>query len=131
MQRKHSVPMNDLFLERSRQNLQAVELLWDAALYDASANRSYYAVFDAAFVACLHFGVPIVPDHAKVLSAFCNDLIARRKVFPAFMKKELYDLQQQRIRADYGNAAVSKYIAQTSLKTAKNLVSTILEKVQP
>ncbi len=123
--------MHDLFLHRSAQNLQAAELLLNAALYDASANRAYYAAFDAAFVACLHFGVPIVPDHAKVLSAFCGELVARRKIFPADMKKMLYDLQQNRIRADYGNAALSKNVAQTSMKTAITIVSTITEKIRP
>ncbi|MFY7998970.1 MAG: HEPN domain-containing protein [Candidatus Kapaibacteriota bacterium] len=122
--------MKDLFRQRSAQNLRAAELLAEAGLFDAAANRSYYAVFDAAFVACLHFGVPVVPDHAKVLAAFCNDLVARRKIFPASMKKTLYELQQHRIRADYGDAAVSKHIAQTSLKAAMSLVAIINETVQ-
>lgn len=37
--------MHDLFLYRSAQNLHAAELLFDAALYDPSANRAYYAAF--------------------------------------------------------------------------------------
>ena len=123
--------MHDLFLHRSAQNLHAAELLFDAALYDPSANRAYYAAFDAAFVACLHFGIPVAPDHAKVLSAFCGELVARRKIFPADMKKMLYDLQTVRIRADYGSPLVPKHTARTSIKTAQTILSTIFKKVQP
>lgn len=121
--------MNDLFLQRSAQNLQASEILWNAALYDASANRAYYAAFDAAFVACLHFGVPIVPDHAKVLSAFCGELVARQKIYPAHLKKALYEVQRLRIQADYEGLGVSKSKAQQSLKTTKMILTIILEKI--
>jgi uncharacterized protein (UPF0332 family) len=123
--------MRELFLQRSAQNLEAAELLFDAALYDASANRAYYAVFDAAFVACLHFGVPIVPDHAKVLSLFCGELVARRKIFPAHLKNDLYEVQRLRVQADYENLSVSKSKAQRSIKTSKIILTTILGKIQP
>lgn len=123
--------MKELFLTRSAQNLRAAQVLWDAGLFDASANRSYYAAFDAAFVACLHFGVNVEPDHAKVLSAFSSELVARRKIFPAHLKKALYDLRFTRIQADYGSSSVAKPTAQASIKIATMIYSTILEKVQP
>jgi uncharacterized protein (UPF0332 family) len=121
--------MKDLFRQRSAQNLRAAELLAEAGLFDAAANRSYYAVFDAAFVACLHFGLTVEPDHAKVLSAFCRELVSRRKIFPAHLKKMLYDVQTVRIQADYGSPSVSRQTAKTSIKTAQTILSTILEKV--
>ncbi|MFY7998972.1 MAG: HEPN domain-containing protein [Candidatus Kapaibacteriota bacterium] len=122
--------MKDLFRQRSTQNLRAAEILAEAGLFDAAANRSYYAAFDAAFVACLHFGVPVVPDHAKVLSAFCSELVARQKIYPSRLKNDLYELQRLRVQADYKNSPVSKSKAQQSLKTATFILETILEKIQ-
>jgi uncharacterized protein (UPF0332 family) len=123
--------MRELFLQRSAQNLEAAELLFDAGLYDASANRSYYAVFDAAFVACLHFGAPVVPDHAKVLSLFCGELVARQKIYPASLKNDLYEVQRLRVQADYKNIAVTKSKAQQSIKLTKAILTIIVGKIQP
>lgn len=121
--------MIEVFQARAAQNLQAAEALFDFCLYDACANRAYYACFHAAFVACLRFGVEVKPEHIPTLRAFCSELVSRRKLFPTSAKKALYDLQTIRIQADYGNTGVSKRDAQTALKTAKELCSTILAKV--
>ena len=83
----------------------------------------------AAFVACLHFGIPVAPDHAKVLSAFCGELVARRKIFPAHVKNALYEVQRLRVQADYEPYGVSKSKAQHSIKTTKMILATILEKI--
>jgi uncharacterized protein (UPF0332 family) len=122
--------MKELFTTRSHQNLQASRLLFDAALFDASVNRSYYAVFDAAFADCLHFGIPVQADHAKVLRAFCGKRIERRKIFPAVLKGTLYEMQSTRIRANYGASAISKNVAQTTIKTADWVCSTIFERIE-
>lgn len=121
--------MKELFIQRSHNNIKAAQLLSDAGLHDACANRIYYAVFDAAFVACMHYGVKIEPEHAKVLSAFCGELIARKKLFPASVKESLYELQKIRIKADYGEVAVSKTTASNALKTGKQIVYTVLERI--
>jgi uncharacterized protein (UPF0332 family) len=122
--------MKDLFALRSTQNVQAAQLLCDAGLYDASANRSYYAVFDAAFVACLHYGVQVQPDHAKVLSAFCGELVARRKIFSSNYKAMLYDLQRLRNQSDYEGSAISQKKAQQAVKTATTITTIILQEVK-
>lgn len=119
--------MIETFQARAEQNVQAAEALFDLGLYDACANRAYYACFHAAFVACLRFGVDVKPEHIPVLSRFCSELVSRRKVFPAAVKKALYDLQNLRIQADYENAPVSKNKAAQALKAAQNLTETILK----
>jgi uncharacterized protein (UPF0332 family) len=123
--------MKETFLQRSQQNIAAANLLLEANLHDASANRSYYAVFDAALVACLSFGVAVEPDYAKVLSAFSKELIARRKVFASSLKEQLYELQRTRIRADYGASPVSKNMAHYSLRTAQTIVTIISGRIDP
>ena len=123
--------MKDLFRQRSAHNLRAAELLAEAGLFDAAANRSYYAVFDAAFVACLHFGIAVAPDHAKVLSAFCGEMVARRKIFTARIKTALYDLQRIRVQADYESKAVSKSQARHAIGIARTVLETIFTTVTP
>ncbi|MBI1923224.1 HEPN domain-containing protein [Candidatus Poribacteria bacterium] len=43
--------MKEKFLERAKENLKAAHLLFDNALYNAMANRAYYAASHAAIAA--------------------------------------------------------------------------------
>ncbi|MDP2366338.1 MAG: HEPN domain-containing protein [Ignavibacteria bacterium] len=55
--------MKELFLERAKENLKAAELLFEQELFNASANRAYYAAFHAAIVAIMTAGVQPIIDH--------------------------------------------------------------------
>jgi len=49
--------MKKEFLAKAEQNLRAAELLFENGLYDASANRSYYAALHAAVAALSGAGI--------------------------------------------------------------------------
>ena len=51
--------MEHEFLTNSKENLKAAELLFDNGLYNASANRAYYAAFHAAIVALADIGITV------------------------------------------------------------------------
>ena len=61
------------FLEKSEENLEAAQICFEYGLYNASANRAYYAIFQAAVVALAEKGLKSKQDfigHNWVQSAF-------------------------------------------------------------
>jgi uncharacterized protein (UPF0332 family) len=117
-------------LAKSQENLMSSELSFDAACYNASANRAYYAAIHAAAAAIFHAGLTVAIDHRKVLSLFCGTLISARKLYPSEYRKILYDMQQVRNTADYEITSVSKKNASLQLASAKIFVNTVLRSIQ-
>jgi uncharacterized protein (UPF0332 family) len=118
--------MEETFYIRANENLKAADMLFDAGLYNACANRAYYAAFHltTAFLFSKNFK-PVV-DHRNVLSLFTSEFINKRKVFPSVSKKYIYDLQKGRNDADY-KAGVSKAFVSYHLKKCKEFFE-IVEK---
>lgn len=110
----------DQFLYWAKENLKAAELLYDNGLYNASANRAYYAAFHAAITFLLYKGIKPAIDHKTVLKLFSNEFVNKRKVFPSSLKDLIYKLQILRNIADYRHGA-SKNTAKTQLKILKRL----------
>ncbi|MBF0100412.1 MAG: HEPN domain-containing protein [Desulfobacterales bacterium] len=49
--------MKNEFFKKVKANLNAAQMCFDNEFYDASANRAYYAVFQAAIAALSHRGI--------------------------------------------------------------------------
>ncbi len=95
---------------------------------NASASRSYYAMFHVAIVALEAFG--IVSEnwtHEGLQAAFARELIHRRKVYPAHLARYLTDALLLRVRADYGNDDVSMTSAVRALCKAKEFAKLVKE----
>lgn len=122
--------MNDLFLPRAKENLAAAEQLFASELYNASANRAYYAAFHAAIAAVFAHGFRVETDHAKVQATFNGRLINQRKVFHSRLKSLLPDMQNIRDEADY-RRGVGKRTAAEQLKMSKEFVSAIVKEIEP
>jgi uncharacterized protein (UPF0332 family) len=118
--------MQELFHLRARENLQAAERLFELELFNASANRAYYAAFHAALATLFRYGFTPNIDHKAVQSMFNGELINRRKIVPAHLKQSLQQLQDVRNIADYKNG-VSKAKAADQLKKAVTFCSIILK----
>lgn len=123
--------MKHILFARAEENAQAASLLLQAGLYNASANRAYYAVFHAAAAFILASGMAVEIDHRKVQALFNNEFINRRKVFPAQYKATLAEMQKVRNNADYEAEGVSKTKATEQLRTATNFLSILKEKLTP
>jgi uncharacterized protein (UPF0332 family) len=116
------------FFEKSEENLKASQICFENGLYNASANRAYYAIFQAAVVALAERGLKSEQEfigHDWVQSTFIRELIHRRKVYANKFKSYLIDTQNVRNRADYKREHISQKIASRQLAKAKEFVEAI------
>jgi uncharacterized protein (UPF0332 family) len=98
--------------------------------YDNSVNRCYYACFQAAIAALLRVQVRSTnPDvgwgHGYVQSQFNEQLIRRRKAYPAELADTLTRLMILRRTADYHMEPVSESQARRALRRAREFVAII------
>ena len=123
--------MNDAiagWIVKSEENLTAAELCLEYGLRNASVNRAYYAMFQAAIAALTKFGIPRRGErwgHNYVQAQFSNALIQRRKVLPGRFKKALPDIMAHRHEADYSTTQISSKIANLTLRLAQSFVQQI------
>ena len=116
-----------IFLTKAKRNLQAAQLLFDHQMYDESANRAYYAAFQAALAALSNLGMPVEGmSHEAAQAAFNTELIRKRKVYPGNFRSYLYELQTIRLDADYKLVFVSKKVASKQIKKAQEFVDRIV-----
>ncbi len=115
--------METTFSAKARENLEAAELLFENQLYNASANRAYYAAFHGAIVALVRSGIqPERIDHDLIQAKFSGELIHRRKVYPRRFRSRLPELQAVRDNADYKVKLLSKKVAKRQLDKARDYV---------
>ena len=117
------------FFTKAQENIKAAELLFENGLYNASANRAYYAVFHAAIAALAAVGINVdVGDrssHQTTHSNFATELIQRRKMYSNHLKSYLIELQTIRNRADYRSESISKAVASKQVKRAQEFVESV------
>jgi len=117
------------FFSKAKENLTAATLLFENGLYNASANRAYYAAFQATLAVLARVGIieEERKSHKTTQSLFVYELIHRRKMYPSHLKSYLVDLLTVREDADYELTQVSQRIAWRQLKKAKELVETLIQ----
>ncbi len=75
--------MKTEFLAKAEENLTAAHICFENGLYNACANRAYYAALHAAVAALAHRGIRRDKiSHGQVQADFSGELIKRRKVYP-------------------------------------------------
>jgi len=124
--------MKNEFLTKAKENIAVAEWSYENAHYNASANRAYYAAFQAAIAALANVGIIKAHriSHGAVQSLFATELTQRRKIYPSHLKSYLPDLQNIRDDADYKLQSVSKKKASLQLKQAKEFVEIIAKEVE-
>ena len=118
--------MKELFLKRAKENLLAAELLLGKELFNASANRAYYAAFHVAITAIYSIGIEPKIEHKAVHSIFIDNYFNKKKILPSKLKSYLGDLRDKRNTADY-KTGINKKSAKSQLDYAKQLVTNIFE----
>lgn len=117
-------------IERARESLRAAQLCVQEGLVNSAASRAYYAMFQAAQVALE--AVSITPErewsHHRLQGVFVSELIHRRKTYPSVFRDYLSSGLIIRQSADYGQAGVSRKIAQRLVHRAASFVSAVEEK---
>ncbi len=115
--------MESTFAAKATENIRAAETLFENGMYNASANRGYYAALHAAVAALESAGIHLDRiDHDKVQAQFNGELIRRKKLYPSRLKSHLLVLQAVRNTADYRTALVSKKKAMRQLNRAQEYV---------
>jgi len=116
------------FLEKARENLSAAETCFEKGLYNACANRAYFAAFQAAVSALASQGIKRDRiDHKWVQAEFSGRLIKKRKIYPGRVKSHLADMQTVRNEADYEIQKVTGKVARKQLAGAREIL-TLVEK---
>ena len=102
-------------LEKAHTDLSAAIMSFDAGFYDASANRSYYAIFHAARAVLMLNGQDY-KKHSGVISRFSEQYL-KTKILPPELSKIISMASIIRNRSDYEDF----YIC--SISDTKKLVS--------
>jgi len=114
------------FLNKAEENLTAAKVCFDNGLFNACANRAYYAALHAAIAALAHRGIRRDKiDHGQVQADFSNELINRRKIYPSEMKSYLPDMQMIRNMADYSGDNITQQRAGRWFAGIKELIGLI------
>ena len=124
-------PTPAAYLAKAQQSLAAAELALQAHLFDASANRAYYAAFQAALAALWVEGIrpPRESDHTlshtRVQNEWSGRLLYRRKLYPAEFRDTLRRLYLVRTVADYRPAPVAERRARRAVLEARQMVAAV------
>jgi len=119
------------YLNKAKENINAAQICFDNCLYNACANRMYYALLQAVFVALKSRGIDRGKiDHKRVQADFAEKLIKRQKVYPTQYKSYLSSMQLIRNKADYLQDSITQKVANRWLYRAKDLIELIERKVK-
>jgi uncharacterized protein (UPF0332 family) len=118
------------FLAKAQESLQSAEADFAAHRYNSSANRCYYAAFQAAIAALIRAGFrPSTRgnqwSHTFVHSSFAGQLIHRQKRYPASLRETLALLLDIRQVADYRSVTVSNREAAKVLRLARAFLAEV------
>ncbi len=123
--------MQSEFSAKAEENLAAAQICFDRGLYNACANRAYYAALHAAVAALARHGIRRDKiDHGQVQADFSGELIKRRKIYPAKLKSYLYDMQLARNQADYSGGSVSRKAASVWLAKSQEFSEYIKKEIE-
>ncbi len=119
----------DIYLEKAKESLASAQSELDNRRYNCSANRSYYACFQAAVFALLSAGARRSVSgkwrHEYVKGQFATDLIHRHKRYTTELSVILERCYKLRQEADYEDYSVSKSQAERQFRAARKFVLTI------
>jgi len=99
-------------------------------LHNASVNRAYYAMFQAAIAALTKYGIGKPSDkwkHDFVQAQFAEALIHRRKIFSSRFANSLITILGRREIADYDTTQTNEKTASRTLRLAQNFVEQVRE----
>lgn len=116
------------YLDKALESLAGAQSEYDEARYNNSANRAYYAAFQAAIAALLIESIRSDGEqwpHTFVQAEFSGRLIGRRHRYPSSLQNTLAELETLRLRADYRSARISEPVARRGLRRCREFVEAI------
>jgi uncharacterized protein (UPF0332 family) len=116
------------FLDKARESLSGAESEFVNARYNNTANRAYYAMFQAAIAALQQAGIRPTGDewsHRFAPSQFDGVLINRRHLYPTELRGMLNETMGIRLSADYDEEPVTPSEARRAVRNSRTFVSAI------
>ncbi len=104
---------------------------FEGGRYNNSANRSYYAVFQAAIYALQLEGFRALQGewgHNFVQAQFSGQLVNRRHRYPRELRSVILENYHVRTRADYEERPVTEVLASRALQRAERFVAAIVQR---
>ncbi len=115
-----------MHIAKANESFKAAELCYDEGLYNSSVSRAYYSMYQAAQTALEAAGlVRSEWTHGGLQATFANELTRRRKLYSAFLARDLNVVQDLRHTADYRDNEVSKRQATRALAKAREFVGQV------
>jgi uncharacterized protein (UPF0332 family) len=121
------------YLRKARESLASASADVRAKRYNSAANRAYYAAFQAAVAALIHWRVRSVDtkwEHRFVSEEFSSKLIRRRKVFGGELADTLNRLFSIRLIGDYRDVDVSRGQGNAAHGKSERFVSAIRARME-
>jgi uncharacterized protein (UPF0332 family) len=121
------------YLRKARESVASARADLRAKRRNSAANRAYYAAFQAAVAALIHWRARTSDskfEHRFVSGEFSNRLIKRRKVIDRRFARTLSDLFAIRLVGDYRATDVSGRQAESSVDRAEEIVAEIGAKIE-
>lgn len=126
-------PSSRQLLTKAEESLQGAESEFTQGRYNNTANRCYYACFQAAIVALMHASIRspggTTWSHAFVQAAFVGQLINQRRRYPATLRQVLARNLTLRHMADYAEDTVTQVQAARALQRTRDMLTAIRQEV--
>ncbi len=118
------------YLEKAEESLAGAESEYINGRYNNSANRCYYAAFQAAVYALARAGIAPPGHEAEwghefVRSQFIGQLINRRKLYPASLRTVLEQNRALRQTADYRRDHVTDVRAGRAIRRTEEFLGAV------
>ena len=119
-----------VFLTKAVESLAGADAAFLNGRYNNTANRCYYACFQAAIYALMKAGIRPAGrssqwSHAFVPAQFDGQLINRRKLYPSDLRSVIARNYLLREAADYTQTVVSQTEAMRALRRARRLLAAV------
>jgi uncharacterized protein (UPF0332 family) len=117
-------------IAKVEESMKAADLCFAQGLYNSSASRAYYAMFQGAQVALEAAGFARLEwSHAGLHATFANELMRRRKLYPSTFASDLAIVIDLRHTADYRAHDLGKRQALRALNKARRFVDVVKERI--
>ena len=119
-----------MLLEKAEESLKATKLLFDGRLYNSAASRAYYAIYQAVEVALNDAGFRRKEwSHPGLQATFSNELVQRKKLYPALFSRYINRALELRIIADYREISISQRQSAQAAQWAEEIFQQVKKKV--
>jgi uncharacterized protein (UPF0332 family) len=124
----------DRYLAKALESIAGAQSECANARFNNCANRAYYVSFQAAITALLREGIRSQDGrwpHRFVQAQFAGNLVNRRRLYSATLRRTLSELVELRHSADYAAGPVNWADANRALWQANEFVEAIGQKGRP